>query len=132
MYQLKMFYTLNLQNVPCQSYLNLKKNALCKLDLVLSFLPEKSNEHKILAALTNAATRWQRVTSDGIALHLGLLGLGDQGVNRGVCRGHERGRDGILFVCLFCFCFCFFLKYLFIYLFIYGCVGSSFLCEGFL
>ena len=30
---------------------------------------------------------------------------------------------------LFCFCFCFFN---FIYLFIYGCVGSSFLCEGFL
>ena len=29
-----------------------------------------------------------------------------------------------------CFCFCGFLK--FIYLFIYGCVGSSFLCEGFL
>ena len=28
-----------------------------------------------------------------------------------------------------CFCFCF-LIYLFI--FIYGCVGSSFLCEGFL
>ena len=26
----------------------------------------------------------------------------------------------------------FFLIYLFIYLFIYGCVGSSFLCEGFL
>ena len=26
----------------------------------------------------------------------------------------------------------FFLKYLFIYLFIFGCVGSSFLCEGFL
>ena len=25
-----------------------------------------------------------------------------------------------------------FLKFLFIYLFIYGCVGSSFLCEGFL
>ena len=26
----------------------------------------------------------------------------------------------------------FFKKILFIYLFIYGCVGSSFLCEGFL
>ena len=26
----------------------------------------------------------------------------------------------------------FFFNYLFIYLFIYGCVGSSFLCEGFL
>ena len=26
----------------------------------------------------------------------------------------------------------FFLNYLFIYLFIFGCVGSSFLCEGFL
>ena len=30
------------------------------------------------------------------------------------------------------FLFCFVFKYLFIYLFIYGCVGSSFLCEGFL
>ena len=28
--------------------------------------------------------------------------------------------------------FVFFKKYLFIYLFIYACVGSSFLCEGFL
>ena len=28
--------------------------------------------------------------------------------------------------------FFFFFNYLFIYLFIYGCVGSSFLCEGFL
>ena len=28
--------------------------------------------------------------------------------------------------------FFFFLIYLFIYLFIFGCVGSSFLCEGFL
>ena len=28
--------------------------------------------------------------------------------------------------------FFFFFKYLFVYLFIYGCVGSSFLCEGFL
>ena len=28
--------------------------------------------------------------------------------------------------------FLFFFKILFIYLFIYGCVGSSFLCEGFL
>ena len=41
-----------------------------------------------------------------------------------------------LFVCLF-FPFFLFFKviqfiYLFIYLFIYGCVGSSFLCEGFL
>ena len=27
---------------------------------------------------------------------------------------------------------CYFLLYLFIYLFIFGCVGSSFLCEGFL
>ena len=26
----------------------------------------------------------------------------------------------------------FFFNYLFIYLFIFGCVGSSFLCEGFL
>ena len=31
---------------------------------------------------------------------------------------------------LFFFCFVFFKG--FIYLFIYGCVGSSFLCEGFL
>ena len=32
-----------------------------------------------------------------------------------------------------CFFFlAFFLKFLFIYLFIYGCVGSPFLCEGFL
>ena len=28
--------------------------------------------------------------------------------------------------------FCFLLIYLFILLFIFGCVGSSFLCEGFL
>ena len=28
--------------------------------------------------------------------------------------------------------FFFFFNYLFIYLFIFGCVGSSFLCEGFL
>ena len=27
---------------------------------------------------------------------------------------------------------CFFLINLFVYLFIFGCVGSSFLCEGFL
>ena len=26
----------------------------------------------------------------------------------------------------------FFFKFLFIYLFIFGCIGSSFLCEGFL
>ena len=32
---------------------------------------------------------------------------------------------------LCCFFFCF-SKILFIYLFIYDCVGSSFLCEGFL
>ena len=31
----------------------------------------------------------------------------------------------------FSLCFFFFLK-VFVYLFIYGCVGSSFLCEGFL
>ena len=31
-----------------------------------------------------------------------------------------------------CSCVFFFFKYLFVYLFIYGCVGSSFLCEGFL
>ena len=30
------------------------------------------------------------------------------------------------------FFFCFFFKFVFIYLFIFGCVGSSFLCEGFL
>ena len=30
------------------------------------------------------------------------------------------------------FLFSFFFNFLFIYLFIYGCVGSSFLCEGFL
>ena len=51
------------------------------------------------------------------------------------------------FPVFFVFCFLFFLRealfiifffnfwvfiYLFIYLFIYGCVGSSFLCEGFL
>ena len=36
------------------------------------------------------------------------------------------------FVVFLFFCFLFFLINLFIYLFIFGCVGSSFLCEGFL
>ena len=39
--------------------------------------------------------------------------------------------SGIFCVSSFFFFF-FFNFYLFIYLFIYGCVGSSFLCEGFL
>ena len=37
----------------------------------------------------------------------------------------QRLLSGFFFVCLF-------FKYLFIYVFIFGCVGSSFLCEGFL
>ena len=49
-----------------------------------------------------------------------------------VCPTPERVvRSFFLFVFLFlCFFFNFFKK--FIYLFIYGCVGPSFLCEGFL
>ena len=39
------------------------------------------------------------------------------------------GRSGLV---LFVHSFFFFNFYLFIFLFIYGCVGSSFLCEGFL
>lgn len=50
---------------------------------------------KILAVLTNSATRWQQVTSDGLALHLGLAGVGSGGVDRSVCRGRGRGRDGV-------------------------------------
>lgn len=38
---------------------------------------------KILATLTNSATRWQQVTSDGIALRLRTAArLGARGVNR--------------------------------------------------
>ena len=46
----------------------------------------------------------------------------------------ERGEQTLISIrkfTLFLFIFFVFI-YLFIYLFIYGCVGSSFLCEGFL
>ena len=39
---------------------------------------------------------------------------------------------GFLTLTLLFFLSFFFFNFLFIYLFIYGCVGSSFLCEGFL
>ena len=49
----------------------------------------------------------------------------------------ENYRLGIVCVCVVavfiqCFFFFFFLVRNYFYLFIYGCVGSSFLCEGFL
>ena len=53
----------------------------------------------------------------------------------------EEGRSGVfmadigpffLFSALPAPLFFFFLIHIFIYLFIFGCVGSSFLCEGFL
>ena len=40
--------------------------------------------------------------------------------------------NAVLNICVPVFCFLFFVFNLFIYLFIFGCVGSSFLCEGFL
>ena len=45
---------------------------------------------------------------------------------------HSECHPHWLLTSLFVLFFCFFNNYLFIYLFIYGCVGSSFLCEGFL
>ena len=42
------------------------------------------------------------------------------------------GQKFLGFLKIICFIYLFILKILFIYLFIYGCVGSSFLCEGFL
>ena len=54
-----------------------------------------------------------------IICYIGRLFLGVQKHNYGKLRP-------------MCVCFCFFKFFLLIYLFIYGCVGSSFLCEGFL
>ena len=82
-----------------------KKFFVCARSPSVIFIRKNKNEYKILAALANSTTRWRQVTSGGIALHLKPLGLGDQRLNRGVCKGHGKGRNGI-FVCFFiCFWF---------------------------
>lgn len=82
-----------------------KKCFVCARSPSAIFTRKNKNEYKILAALANSTTGWQQVTSGGIALHPGQLGLGDQRVNRGVWKGHEKGRNG-MFVCfLFAFGF---------------------------
>ena len=45
---------------------------------------------------------------------------------------YVKDEGGFVFFVCFLFLLLFFKKLLFIYLFIFGCVGSSFLCEGFL
>ena len=48
------------------------------------------------------------------------------------CRAHIHNYSFFPTILLYFYLFIFLKFYLFIYLFIFGCVGSSFLCEGFL
>lgn len=82
-----------------------KKSFVCARSPSVIFTRKHKNEYKMLAALANSTTRWQQVTSGGIALHLGQPGLGDQRLNRGVCKGHGKGRNDIFVCFLFAFGF---------------------------
>lgn len=56
-----------------------KKCFVCARSPSVIFTRKNKNEYKTLAALAKSTTGWQQVTSGGIALHPGQLGLGDQG-----------------------------------------------------
>ena len=78
---------------------------MCARSPSVIFTRKNKNEYKMLETLANSTTRWRQVTTGGIALHLRPLGLGDQRLNRGVCKGHGKGRNGIFVCFLFAFGF---------------------------
>ena len=84
MYQFHMMH-LNFTLTECFMSIisQLKKIASWVLDSVIFTRKVKP---KILSHLNNPATRWQQITSDGTAPHLGLLEPGYGGVKWGVLR----------------------------------------------